>query len=590
VNGKVALGLARLDDGKAVLWVGGAVLATMALWVGLGVGGRPAAAFAGEAIQLATMSLMAGGGWHAARKASGRVRMGWTFIALTGASWLFAHVLWVSGLYFGLETGGPLEYVIPVGYLLGTPFMVLAATNLFGVGFTLPALYRRMVDAFIATLTAVIVLWLVYLESAFRGLAGADAVTLAYTFVYPIGDAILFGLTSSLLLTAPPAWRRKLGPLAVAFLLIISGDLLYAFSQQSGAYDSTGIVPLLWAGGEVVAAAAAVRFARAPEPGHEPRSVAPYGQATLVPAVAVLMFASYHVAQSGHFDSFLLYGGMALLVAITARHGLHVAEMKRNAGRLEATLATERQVREQAAELEQMKELDRFKTQLLNMTAHELNTPISALSLQMATLKRQLLRAGAADVLPAMDLMHRNIQRLGTLVADTLDVARIQNGRLSLEPARTPLAPLVQEVVATFSPLAQQKHVTVESAVPAGLEAVVDPRRFSQVVYNLVGNAIKFTPQSGTVVVTAEAVGADLQLQVSDSGIGLTAQQLERLFKPFVQVHEASEGASKGTGLGLFISKGIVEQHGGRIWVTSPGPGKGSSFGVRVPRAQGAAA
>jgi signal transduction histidine kinase len=141
---------------------------------------------------------------------------------------------------------------------------------------------------------------------------------------------------------------------------------------------------------------------------------------------------------------------------------------------------------------------------------------------------------------------------------------------------------LVAETHRSYAEAAAQRQVTLSwaGAKQAPLEA--DAGRLTQVLFNLVSNAVKFTPAGGHVQVEVEADGGAVRVCVRDSGAGLTAEQMGRLFQPFSQVHDGSFG---GTGLGLYISKGIVELHGGRIWCQSDGPGLGSSFAFEIPLA-----
>jgi len=244
---------------------------------------------------------------------------------------------------------------------------------------------------------------------------------------------------------------------------------------------------------------------------------------------------------------------------------------------------TERRRNEEALQVanERLRRLDEERTRFVNLMAHELRGPMTPILLRFQLLKRP-------DVSPeqqrrSLDVLERNLRRLDTLLEQLLDVARIESGRLPLHPAPADLVALVREALELHGPAAAEAGVTLEArglAEPAPLRA--DPMRLGQVLGNLLGNALKFTPSGGTVRVRVERHDGRYALAVEDTGVGLSPQQLEQLFRPFSQAHGAARG---GTGLGLFISRAIVEGHGGRIVASSPGPGQGSSFVVELPAA-----
>jgi two-component system, chemotaxis family, sensor kinase Cph1 len=182
----------------------------------------------------------------------------------------------------------------------------------------------------------------------------------------------------------------------------------------------------------------------------------------------------------------------------------------------------------------------------------------------------------------SLTIVDRNARRLVLLVQDLLDVARLQGGRLTLQKSPVNVATLLSECVESFHQPARQAGVSLALAAGGDLSVEADAGRLSQVVYNLLGNAVKFTPSGGRIEARATRQGDEVVVEVQDSGAGLSPDQVGRLFQPFEQVH-VQPLAKPGTGLGLFISKGIVEQHGGRIWVRSDGPGKGSTFAFAVP-------
>ena len=241
-----------------------------------------------------------------------------------------------------------------------------------------------------------------------------------------------------------------------------------------------------------------------------------------------------------------------------------------------------RRAEEHRTEAQRLKDMADFKTQFLNNAAHELATPLTPLKLQLATMRPLLASRDPAG----FDLLERNVNRLGALVDDLLDAARLQSGHLRLVVTRVPLDDLLARIALSFRAQAQEAGVTL-GVHPSGerLRVPCDEMRVEQVLFNLVHNAIKFTPRGGQVWLRAERDGQHVAVQVQDTGAGLSPEQMGRLFQPFTQVHDPRHARAGGTGLGLYIARGIAHQHGGSLEAQSPGPGAGCTFTIRLPAA-----
>lgn len=238
------------------------------------------------------------------------------------------------------------------------------------------------------------------------------------------------------------------------------------------------------------------------------------------------------------------------------------------------------------AELETLRKMNSFKTHFLNTAAHELNTPLTPLRLQLHLLKGESMGALNDRQGKAVALLDRNVTRLSGLVGEILEVARLQSGRMKLNPVAVEVDAVVDEVIESFNETARKVGVTLAFEGSPGLVAVADRNRFTQVLFNLVSNALKFTPSGGSVRVHADRRNGSVEVQVRDTGLGLTAEQMGRLFQPFSQVHDPTAMPASGTGLGLYICKGLVEAQGGQIGVKSAGPGRGSTFNFTLPAAR----
>lgn len=238
---------------------------------------------------------------------------------------------------------------------------------------------------------------------------------------------------------------------------------------------------------------------------------------------------------------------------------------------------------ERVIEVERLKDVNKFKEQFIRTVSHELNTPITPITLQLDMLGGLKLGALNERQARSVEVVKRNVGRLALLVQDMLDVARIQSGQLMLSKQTVKLGSAIAEAVELFAENARQAGVLIEAPPANGIEADGDPRRIVQVLVNLLSNALKFTPSGGRVNIDASREKNQIVVRVRDTGAGLTPEQISRLFRPFSQVHEPSRSTQGGTSLGLYICKSIIEQHGGKMGCESAGPGQGSTFWFALP-------
>ena len=222
----------------------------------------------------------------------------------------------------------------------------------------------------------------------------------------------------------------------------------------------------------------------------------------------------------------------------------------------------------------------RVKDEFVASVSHELRTPLTSI---MGYVDLLLDRPDLSQEQVAhLEVVARNTDRLRRLVADLLHTAQTDEGPMHVVRARADLAEIVRDSVKAAEPSAQAAGLTLHLECPEQLPVMVDAQRIAQVVDNLLSNAIKYTPDGGRVEVCLAVDGSRVELEVSDTGIGIAAHDRERLFTRFFRARHAEEHSIQGVGLGLSITKSIVESHGGRIEVESV-VGSGSVFRVRLP-------
>ena len=230
----------------------------------------------------------------------------------------------------------------------------------------------------------------------------------------------------------------------------------------------------------------------------------------------------------------------------------------------------------------ELSEADRNKDEFLATLAHELRNPLAPIHHGLQLMK--LSGAQEATVEQARSMMERQLSQLVRLVDDLMDVSRISRSKLELRKERLPLRAVLDRAVETSRPLiAQMGHELTVTVPKQPLIVDADMTRLAQVFVNLLNNAAKYGPRGGHIQLNVERQGSDVVVTVKDTGIGIAADQLPRIFEMFMQVDGSLERSQGGLGIGLTLVKRLVEMHGGRVEAKSGGPGTGSEFAVRLP-------
>lgn len=236
---------------------------------------------------------------------------------------------------------------------------------------------------------------------------------------------------------------------------------------------------------------------------------------------------------------------------------------------------------QQAAEVKILREIDRLRSELIANVSHELRTPLGLIKISASSLLMDDADFDRETQQKFLFNITEETTKLERIVEHLLDLGRIESGRLHLERQPTELGHLIRNTISSMEALSDQ-HRLVSDIHPTSLMASVDAKRIEQVLRNLLDNAIKYSPQGGTINVQAHQDGPQIYLAVSDEGIGIPADEWDRVFDRFHRVENELTRRMRGAGLGLAVCKGIVEAHGGRIWVESQ-PGAGSTFCLALP-------
>jgi len=239
----------------------------------------------------------------------------------------------------------------------------------------------------------------------------------------------------------------------------------------------------------------------------------------------------------------------------------------------------ENELRQQACELA---ETIRRKDEFLAMLAHELRNPLAPVRSGLHILKQ--LGISGTPLERVQQIMERQVELLTQLVDDLLDLSRIGHGKIRLRKQKINLGDVVNQAVETSRPLIEQRrHDLIVTLPPQALHLEADPTRLEQILINLLNNSAKYTPEGGRIWLIGSQEDGEVVLRIRDTGPGIPAEMLPRIFQPFQQADWVSGSPGAGLGIGLTLVRRLTELHGGRVEVHSPGVGKGSEFVVHLP-------
>jgi PAS domain S-box-containing protein len=266
---------------------------------------------------------------------------------------------------------------------------------------------------------------------------------------------------------------------------------------------------------------------------------------------------------------------------------LSISPIREVGGKIVGFLRVAKDVTEKRRYERRLKELDKMKSDFVSNVSHELRTPLTSIKGSVDNMLDGLTGSLNEKQVRYLARIKSNSDRLSRLINDLLDLSRIESGRVEVRSTTLSLTALAEEVAEHLRSLAAEKLITIE--VPSTnpqVTAWADRDKVTQILINLIGNAVKFTPQNGKVTVALEKNGDDyVQISVDDTGPGILPEEKNKIFSKFYQLADVDKQKPKGSGLGLAISKALVEMHGGRIWVESE-VGKGSTFSFTLPARQ----
>jgi len=238
------------------------------------------------------------------------------------------------------------------------------------------------------------------------------------------------------------------------------------------------------------------------------------------------------------------------------------------------------------AENKELMELSQIKSELITKASHEFKTPLSSIYGASQILLKDFKDQLGEDALGFVKMIHRGGQKLKQLIENLLDLPGVESGKLTLTINKENLSEIIKECISHLDYLANERNINISYTLPKELNLEIDGIKFQQVVNNLLSNAIKNTPPEGKIIITSKITNKWVEVSFKDTGIGLTKKEKELLFQKYGKINRNIKNLNidiDGSGLGLYISKEIIELHKGNILVKSMGRNKGSTFTIRLP-------
>jgi signal transduction histidine kinase len=505
--------------------------------------------------------------WCASRRCGGspQLRSFWRIMAIALLAETIGDI--TQAIYEVFLHHAPYPSLADPSYLAFYPLVLLA---LFVATKRTKLLGTTLDGATIVVGGGAVVWYFVIGPTAIQG--GQSALSMSVSMAFPVGDLFLLaGLAAVMLRQSPRTLRLPLKLITAAVGLGILADVLYASGQLHGTYHAGDWVDTLYVFEFATFALAALsqRPVREQQPTIPVQDARQFrSRASWLPylSIAVGLGVLLGVEWGASFfpDVSLVLIVIVLSALVSVRQYLAQREL---------------------VQVEQaLRESERLKDEFLSVVGHELRTPLTSIRGSLGLLEGGVLGELPQDAENMVAVAVISTDRLVRLINDILDIERMAAGRLSLDPASVDATDLVNQSIQVVQTMADAAEVTLHSDVQP-LAVFADADRIVQTLVNLFGNAIKFSPAGSVVTVAVTHDNESVQFSVRDAGRGIPADRLESIFERFRQVDASDSREKGGTGLGLPIARGIVEQHGGRIWAESS-PGEGSTLRFTLPLAR----
>jgi len=508
--------------------------------------------------------------WWASRRFARSDRLGsfWRWIAFALAAEMIGDV--VQAIYdVGLHHS-PYPSMADPFYLAFYPLVLFALLRVPAAALGSDKRTKTSLDAATIVVGGGAVVWYLVLgPTALEG--GRGVLAMAVSLAFPVGDLLLLAALAVVLLRhSPIILRAPLRLITIALALGIVADVLYGDGQLHGTYTSGDFIDTLYV---LEFSAFALAGARQAPPDYEDAVSAAQRPQQLSARASWLPYLSVAIGLAlllgvERRDPFFPDVSLVLIVIVLA---VLVA--------VRQYIAQRELLRTQAA----LRHSEQVKDEFLSVVGHELRTPLTSIHGSLGLLAGGVLGELPEDAANMVAVALLNTERLGRLVNDILDIERMATGSLVLEPAAVDASELVEQSIQVVQATAGAAGVTLRSDT-AALTVRADADRIVQALVNLLGNAVKFSPRSGVVTLTVSRCDGGALFSVHDSGRGIPADRLEAIFERFRQVDASDAREKGGTGLGLPIARGIVQQHNGRMWAESR-VGEGSTLYFTLPLA-----
>lgn len=501
-----------------------------------------------------------------------RTRRSWLLIALSFASLAAGDIAW---LYYEVILGtSPFPSLADAAYLSFFPFLIWGLLSFPSIQHNTTERIKFWLDSAIIMVGATMMIWYFLLEPIVMA-QGDDVISTVLAMAYPIGDLVmLFGIITILLGQFPAKSRNTLYILAVGLVFLFAADITFAKQQLQAEYQSASWLDAVWALGYYFLALSgdhqrweAVKAAKQPSSKRQlkPLNLLPYSAIALGYGLLIVVILQNWIEPLGG----LVLGSIALTSLVVVRQVAAVRENTR--------LILER---------EQALAANRAKSAFLATMSHELRTPLTAIMGYRDLIAMEAERCDYEPIMEDLEQIRTSGKHLLALIGDVLDLSKIEAGKMELHLETFMIEPLLDEVAGTSQPLIEQNSNKLVVQYKPGIGTMqADMTKVRQTIYNLLSNATKFTA-NGTITVTMAVKRFQdrdwLQVQVSDTGIGMTAEQIRNIFNPFTQADPSTTREYGGTGLGLALSQHYCRMMGGDLLVESE-PGKGSTFTIQLP-------